>query len=173
MTLRLDSYASVAEVTAFTRHLLDGQSAFNSTTRPTVTELEKFIDRASGVLNVAMEARGLDTPITNTTAKLLCDDWVVAQAAMYTEMTQRGTGFSDAEGSRTSYFRGLHERANEFSKANSLGFVRLGVAQSTKMGAGLIFTGETLAADRVDPDDTTLEQPLFSRKQFDQPGEDE
>ena len=46
MTLRLDSYASVAEVTAFTRHLLDGQSAFNSTTRPTVTELEKFIDRA-------------------------------------------------------------------------------------------------------------------------------
>ena len=33
MTLRGDSYGTVAEVTAYTRHLLDGQSAFNSTTR--------------------------------------------------------------------------------------------------------------------------------------------
>jgi hypothetical protein len=56
MAIRGDSYSSTGEVKAFTRHLLNGQSNFNSTTRPTVTELEKFIDRASGVLNLAASA---------------------------------------------------------------------------------------------------------------------
>lgn len=165
--LRTDSYSSQAEVTAFTRHLLHGQSAFNTTTRPTEVELVKFIDRASGVLNVALAAQGLTTPITNSTAKLMCSDWVTAQASMYVEMTQRGTGFSAGEDSRVSYFRGLHERATEFAKQSALGFVRLGVVQTTKKSAGLLFTGETLQSDRADPDDSTLEQPLFTRKQFD------
>ncbi len=173
MGLRSDSYASVAEVTAFTRHLLHGQSAFNSTTRPTATELETFIDRASGVLNVAMASQGLTTPVTNTTAKLLCADWVTAQASMYTEMTQRGVGFNSGEGSRTSYFKGLHERANEFARENVLGFVRLGVTQATKKSAGLAFTGETVQEDRTDQDDSSLEQPLFRRKQFDEPGSED
>ena len=32
MTIRADSYSTTSEVKAFTRHLLDGQSTFNSTT---------------------------------------------------------------------------------------------------------------------------------------------
>jgi hypothetical protein len=61
MTLRADSYSSVNEVLAFTRYHLDGQNAFNSTTQPTVTEVEKFVDRASGLLNVALKGEGLTT----------------------------------------------------------------------------------------------------------------
>jgi len=67
MAIRADSFSSTSEVKAFTRHLLDGQSAFNSTTRPTATELEKFIDRASGVLNVAIARAGF-TPSTGYAA---------------------------------------------------------------------------------------------------------
>ena len=58
MTLRADSYGSTGEVKAFTRHLLDGQTAFNSTTRPTQADLDKFIDRTSGVLNIALASSG-------------------------------------------------------------------------------------------------------------------
>src|SRR5512145_2945202 len=107
MAIRADSYSSTSEVKAFTRHLLDGQSAFNSTTRPTGTELEKFIDRASGVLNLALGGGGFapSSVIANSTAKLACDDWVTSRAAEYVELTQRGTGYSDAEGSRTAAFR--------------------------------------------------------------------
>src|SRR5512145_717779 len=141
MTLRTDSYSSAAEVTAFTRHLLDGQSAFNSTTRPSLTALEKFVDRASGVLNVALEGAGITSPITNSTAKLLCDDWVTMQASMYVEMTQRGMGFGGEEGSRVSYFKGLYTRANEFVKENALGLKRMGVGVQNTVSAGLIFTG--------------------------------
>jgi len=167
MTIRGDSYSSTGEVKAFTRHLLDGQSGFNSTTRPTATELEKFIDRASGSLNLALAKQGLTTPITtsvNSTAKLACDDWVTAQAAMYVEMTQRGVGYSSADGSRTGYFKGLYGRADEFAKENVVGFKRLGVGHAVP---GVTFTGLDAESERADPDDTSLAQPIFKRGQFD------
>jgi hypothetical protein len=169
MAIRSDSYSSTSEVKAYTRHLLDGQSTFNSTTRPTLTDLEKFIDRASGILNLAIATNGfLPSAVkANTTAKLPCDDWVTARAAEYAELTRRGSGYNDGEGSRTNAFSNLSKRANEFIKANTLGFIRLGVTQTNKMSDGLAFTGLTAQKDRSDPDDTSLEQPKFRRAQFD------
>jgi hypothetical protein len=169
MAIRGDSYSSTSEVKAFTRHLLNGQTAFNSTTRPTSTELEKFIDRASGVLNLALAAGGFTPSVVyvNSTTKLACDDWTTARAAEYAELTHRGVGYSDAEGSRTAGFRNLHKSANEFVAANSLGFVRLGVTQAYKMSDGLAFTGLDAQSERVDPDNSSLEQPKFTRGQFD------
>jgi hypothetical protein len=166
MAIRSDSFSSAAEVTAFTRHLLDGQSAFNSTTRPTVTELEKFIDRASGLVNVALARAGF-TPSSiyeNSTAKLTCDDWVTNYAARYVELTQRGTGYSESEGGRLPAFE--MGTADEFVNSNKLGFIQLGISQSRKMSAGLAFTGLTVQSERTDPDNTSLEQPVFTRNMF-------
>jgi len=169
MTIRTDSYSSTSEVKAFTRHLLDGQSTFNTTTRPTATELEKFIDRASGVLNLAISGAGFAPSAVrgNSTAKLAADDWVTVRSAEYVELTQRGVGYSDAEGSRTASFRNLYKSAEEFIKLNSLGFVRLGVTQAYKMSDGLAFTGLDAQADRTDKDDSGLEQPFAQRHQWD------
>lgn len=167
MTLRGDSYGTVAEVTAYTRYLLEGQTAFNSTTRPTVTEVEKFVDRCSGVLNAALRGVGLTTPVVNTTAKLSCDDWVVDRAAEYVELTQRGAGFNDEAGNRHSAFRNLQKSAADFAKENRLGFSRLGVGVTNKLSDGLQFTALDAVSERLDPDDTTLEQPIFTRHQFD------
>ena len=168
MTIRADSFSSVDEVKGYTRHLLDGQSTFNSTTRPTVTEIEKFIDRASGVLNVAIASRGFrpSSVYANSTAKLACDDWVTQKAVKYTELTQRGTGYSAEEGSRTAAFS-MEKSAADFVSANALGFIYLGISQTYKASAGLIFTGLDIQSDRDDPDDTSREQPLFVRKDFD------
>lgn len=166
MAIRADSFSSVAEVVAYTRHLLDGQSTFNSTSRPTGTEVEKFIDRASGLVNVALSKAGF-TPSSiyaNSTAKLTCDDWVTNYAARYVELTQRGTGYSENEGGRLPAFE--IGSADDFVMSNKLGFIQLGISQSTKMSNGLSFTGLTSQADRTDQEDTSLEQPLFSRKQF-------
>jgi hypothetical protein len=169
MAIRGDSYSSTSEVKAFTRHLLDGQTAFNTTTRPTATELEKFIDRASGVMNLAIAAGGFSpaTVRANSTAKLAVDDWVTARSAEYTELTHRGAGYSDGEGSRTGAFRNLAKSANEFVAANSLGFVRLGVTQAYQMSDGLAFTGLDAQDQRADPDNSALEQPFSKRHQFD------
>lgn len=169
MTLRGDSYSSTSEVKAFTRHLLDGQTAFNSTTRPSATELEKFIDRASGALNVALAQAGLTTPVTNTTAKLSCDDWVTEQAARFVELTQRGAGFNGNENERPGGFLGLHKKAMEFAKSNVLGFKYLGVGVTHKASDGLQFTGLDAQNQRTDDDDSSLEQPLFKRSLFNDP----
>lgn len=168
MTLRTDSYSSVAEVLAFTRYFLNGQTTFNSTTRPTATEVETFIDRASGLLNVAIEGQGMSSPITNTTAKLSCSDWVTARAVTYVELTSRGAGYSEGEGSRIGAFlSGLAGDANKFAKDNAKGFKNLGVTQDYKLSDGLVFTALDAQSERTDPDDSTLAQPAFIRGQFD------
>jgi hypothetical protein len=166
MTIRGDSYGSVAEVLAFTKHLLDGETTFNTTTRPTLTEVEKFIDRASGYMNLALEAHGFSSPITNTTAALPIADWVVERSAEQVEMTQRGVGYNDPEGSRVSVFRRLYSDAMEFVEDNMLAFKHMGITQDYQMSDGLAFTGLDIQSDRLDPDDTSLEQPLFHRRKF-------
>lgn len=172
MSIRSDSYGSTAEVQAFTQYLAAGQTAFNSTTQPTLTQVEKFIDRASGILNTALAGAGIATPITNGTAKLACDDWVTARATEYVELTQRGSGYSDAEGNRHNSFRNMQKAATDFAKENRLGFFRLGVTAAHNAAEGLQFTGQTAPADRADPDDTGLAQPAFRRGLFDYPGVD-
>lgn len=170
----MSNYSSAAEVLAFTRHLLDGQSTFNSTTRPTGTDVTTFLGRACGVLDTALAGAGFATPITQATAKLACDDWVTQRATEYVELTQRGVGYSEGEGSRASAFRNLSGAAKKFVEDNALGFKRLGATVTTGLSAGLAFTGTTAQAYRTDPDDTTLEQPLFTRRQWDDTGtEDE
>ena len=171
MTIRGDSYGSAAEVVAFTRYLLAGQSTFNSTTRPTVTEVEKFIDRASGVLNVAISRVGFAPAQVraNSTARLECDDWVIARTAEYVELTQRGQGFGDEENQRYVSFRNMHKAAADFAKVSALGWQRLGVVRTSPLGEGLKFTGEDASDQRADPDDSTLRQPAFVRRQFDHP----
>jgi hypothetical protein len=167
MTLRTDSYSSTAQVKTWTRHLLDGQTAFNSTTRPTATELENFIDRASAMLNIALAGHGFSTPVTNSTAKLGCDDWVTAQSSMYVELTQRGTGFSNAEGARTGFFKGLMGEAEKWVLTNELGLKRIGVSVAHGRAEGLQFTGQAAVSERADVDDDALTQPTFTRAQWD------
>ena len=172
MAIRPDSYSSTGEVRAFTYHLLDGQTTFNVLTRPNMTEVEKFIDRASGMLNLALAQKGLATPISNSTAKLACSDWVTDRVVEYVELTQRGVGYSDGEGSRVVGFRNLQKSANEFVDANRLGFIGLGVTQTRKASDGLQFTGLDAPYDRSDPNDGSLEQPKFTRTKFDEASDD-
>jgi len=167
MTIRGDSYGSADEVLAFTKHLLGGEETFNAATRPTNIEVEKFIDRASGILNVALSGVGLTTPVTNSTAKLSCDEWVISQAVGYVELTQRGAGFNASENSRHGSFLNLHASAQEFADIYRQGFERIGVGVSHRVSEGLAFTALDDQDERLDPDDGTLEQPKFKRGLFD------
>jgi hypothetical protein len=167
MAIRSDSFSTVAEVVGYTRHLLDGHTTFDSTTRPTLTEVEKFIDRSSALLNVALAAGGFSTSAiyANAVSKLACDDWVTMRAVKYVELTQRGTGFNADEGSRTAAFE---NDAAEFVAAMSDGFVNLGITLTGGNTAnGLNFTALDVESQRADPSDTSRAQPLFTRKGFD------
>lgn len=166
MPIATNSYGSVAEIVALTRLYLKGQTTYNSTTIPRGTEVEKFIDRASGVLNLALMNGGFAIPITQADAKLACDDWVVTMAAAYVEAAQPFEGLE--ENSREITISRLGELATKFVHDNQAGFGALGVSsQPGSDSNAVVFTGETAFKDRTDPTNTGLEQPKFLRGQFD------
>jgi hypothetical protein len=171
MTVRADSYGTAVEVFALARYLADSQTAFNSTTRPTLTEVEKFIDRTSGVLNVALWRSGL-APVNvtaNSTAKLMMDDWVVERALTWVEASQRaGVGGDENERKGPA----LHEQASLFIGGMALGLKRLGITVSDPDHQGLTYTGLDKHSERTDPDDTSREQPKFLRGLFDSDSQD-
>lgn len=166
MALASSSYGSVAEVVALTRHLLDGAGSFTSTTRPTLDDVEGFIDKVSAYLNIALKGHGISTPVTTTDGALTCDGWVISKAVAYVELTQRGEGFAEEDGSRFGAFWNLFADANDFAAMIAEGLKEDGVGVTDATSAGLAYTGINIHSQRSDPDNTTREQPLFRRRQF-------
>jgi len=164
MALRADSYSSIAGIVASTRHMLDGQTTFNSTTIPTVTEVESFVDEASAHLNTALSGAGFTTPVTNSTAVQALNSWVRWRAVEYVELTQQRGGFA---GDEATGMVGLHESAAKFVQNGALGWKYLGAAVSIAASDGLAFTGIDKHSERSDPDNSDREQPKFRRGQFD------
>ncbi|MBN1286157.1 MAG: hypothetical protein JXB47_12235 [Anaerolineae bacterium] len=169
MAIGANSYGSVGEVQAFTRHLLDGASAFNSTTRPTLSEVEKMVDRASAALNAGLAHMGFSIPIVQADAKLVCDEWVVAQVVNMVELTRESLDWSgeagvEADGNTGAGFAGLSDSAMRFARQNGPGFKRLGCAVDDVVSQGLVFTGERAAGERGD--DAAVRTPRFSRSMF-------
>lgn len=164
------NYSSVAEVVAQTRHLLDGAKTFDESTTPPRSDVLKFLTYTDAALNSALATAGFATPITDTDVKPALDAWATAKAALWVEMTQRGVGYSDEAGSRTSVFASLSPDAHEFVKQNMVGWKRLGATMSINTSDGLSYTGLDRHSQRSDPDNTTREQPMFRRRKWDYPG---
>lgn len=167
MAIRSDSWGSVSEVAALARFALRGDAAFGASTTPTDAQVEKFIDRASGVLNVALREYGFapSDVSNNSTATLMMDDWVVSKAVAMVELVQPGAAFEETD--MSSNIAGLHDDACKFVSRVSLGLKREGVTVSDASSQGLDFTGLSKHDERSDPDSDTREQPLFRRRQFD------
>lgn len=166
MAISSDSYGTVEEVEALTRHLLDGHGGYSLSTVPRLADVEQYIDRLSALLNTALAARGFSIPVTNATAKLSLDDWVVTKTAAYAELSQRGAGFSDGENTRPNTLKNLHREAAEFVNMNALGWQRLGAGMDAATSTGFVFTGMDKQSERADQDNSSREQPLFTRHQF-------
>jgi hypothetical protein len=169
MAIRGDSYSSVDEVVAYTKHLLSGSPTFDSSTRPTKVEVEKFIDRASGILNGVILGAGFApaTITANSTAKLALDDWTTNRAAMYAELTGRGAGWSESELTRTGTFKSLADDAAEYIEMLAPGWKMAGLTVADPSHQGLTFTALDKHSERDDPDSTSLEQPKIRRGMFD------
>ena len=163
----MSDYSSIDEITPYCRMFLDGEISFSDSTAPTETEVTAVIDRLCGVLNMALQRQGINAPITNSTAKLACDDWVTRFTVNEVKRMAPGVGFSDQNENTVTSYKGLIDSAMQFAKDNRLAFVDLGVAQTRKLSDGLAFTGQDEQSDRSDRDDSSLEQPLFERHQFD------
>lgn len=171
MAIRGDSFGDADEVAAYCRWLLGGAPAFDTSTKPTLAQVESMMDNVSGQINIAIRACGF-TPsdvYANSTAKLAIDGWVNAAIAERVELTYPGTGFNDGQNTRTAGFRNLYKQANEFIEDICKGLKHSGIAVNKASSNGLAFTALNKRSERSDPTDTSREQPMFRRRLFDNP----
>lgn len=159
MAIGSNSYGSVLEVAALTPWYATATgSTYDASTKPTLTQVEKFIDRVSGILNVLLAEAGFAIPVSQADAKLALDEFVVAQAV---ELCHAANGAGPyAPGSEEmragTPFRRIMKEAAEFIDDHAIGLEQLGATRTRHMTDGLECRTTDDAGDTI--------EPIFQRK---------
>ena len=138
MPIDSHSYSSVAAVAALAPLYTDA-GVFTATTRPTLTQVERFIDQVSGAVNVLLAAQGFEIPITQADAKAAIDGFVALEAVSYVEYANSaGPWVVDSQQMRASSPARIVLRDVEaFIASQALGFEALGATRTRTLTAGL------------------------------------
>lgn len=159
MAIGANSYGSTDEVGALTPLYATATGViYSTTTRPTLAQVEKFVDRVSGILNVLLAEAGFKVPVSQADAKLALDEFVVAQVV---ELCHAANGAGPyAPGSEEmragSPFRTIEREAAEFIGKHAAGFAALGATRSRVLAYGLQCRTEDDGGDGI--------VPIFQRK---------
>jgi hypothetical protein len=138
MAIGANSYGSVAEVEALTPRYLDDGS-YDGDTQPTLTQVETFIDRVSGILNVLLAQAGFAVPVTQADAKLALDDFAVDQAVQLCHANHGAgpyaPGSAELRGRRAR--TAIIAEAAAFIAEHAAGFEALGAERTRSLTDGL------------------------------------
>ena len=154
------SYASASDVAAYCPGLLtDG--AFTATTRPTRTQVERYLSSACAMIEGRLQSAGYSTPVPATAAVY---DFIVDLEALYAaaraETARLSARIAADERTRSSVFMAEFNRGLK----NLLGMdlSRAGLTHSSKLYCGGISKSDK---DDVE-DDSDRVVPRFVRGQF-------
>lgn len=138
MAIGTNTYGTVIEVAAVTPQYTD-EGVYTPATRPTLTQVETFLDRVSGVLNVALAQAGFAVPVTQADAALALDEFAVEHAAYLCQAANRaGPYFPDSrQMSAGSAYDMLRKAALAFVKEMAAGIEALGVTRTRHLSYGL------------------------------------
>lgn len=157
MAIRPESYGTVADVEALTKRYTSSGS-YGTGTNPTKTQVEEFVNRMSGVVNVLLAEQGFTIPVTQADAKLALADFVVGQVALLCHAAN-GHGIY-APGSQsirnTTPMRLILAEAEAFIGKHASGIEALGAARTK----GLAWAVEC----RTEDDAGNVIEPVFERK---------
>lgn len=158
MTLSANAYGSVAGVAVYVRRLTEN-GVFTSATRPSVAEVEGFLEDRSAILNGWIAMAGYAAPVTNAIAVQALGSYANLGAAGLVELTQAASGYdADGEDTRENRFLAEFRAAKAWIESGALG--ALGETQTTPgMGlAGLSVGGRTSGGQKL--------RPIFTRTGF-------
>jgi hypothetical protein len=163
MAIDDNSYGSVAEVAALTlRYAGEGAAGtYDATTRPTEAQVEAFVDRVSGILNVLLAQAGFEIPVSQADAKLALDDFVVDHVVQLCHAANGSGPYAPgAESLRGRRPRqAILEEAYEFVDRFASGLELLGATRDRNLTDGLACREEDAAGDEL--------MPFFDRHQMD------
>lgn len=77
MAVGANSYGTAADIQALTNAYLNAANAYDTTTIPTLAQVESWIDQISGIVNTALAAQGFSIPVTQADAVLAIKSFVV------------------------------------------------------------------------------------------------
>lgn len=81
MAISANSYGSAAGAAVYARQYADADQTFTDATKPTLTEVEQWIDEVSAILNVQLADLRFSVPVTQADAALMLGNFVNQEAA--------------------------------------------------------------------------------------------
>lgn len=159
MAVGANSYCDASLVASLVPRYADTNNAFTTSTRPTLVQVEKYIDEVSGILNTMLSSAGFQVPITQEDIKLALSFFVSEEVAAICEGINGSGRFGPTANSPAkSRFNEVMKDTASFVKMNAVGFERLGAIRLFSETSGIGFR-DTSASGKA-----TF--PLFQRDDF-------
>ena len=160
MGIRTNSYGDTTEIASLVPRYANGSGIFDTTTRPTLLQVESFVDQVSGMLNSMLSQVGFTVPVSQADVKLALDMFVNDETAAIAEGVNGSGRFGPTAKQPGGKWRFalILDDVKSFVEANSVGFQRLGAARGYYAASGLGYREKDEAGEAV--------APLFERKGY-------
>jgi hypothetical protein len=159
--LDANTYGTVVGVAAYTRRLANSNSTFDTTTRPTLVEVEAFLDQCSDVLNGWLARAGYVIPVTHADAARVLARYANLGAAGHVELSQRPGGYdAEDENRRENKFLDMFMLAEAYIESGALAALGAAIVSGSLPSpvSGLRVGGRTLSGQQL--------RPIFRRTSF-------
>jgi len=154
------SYGTPADVAALVPRYTDSTTrVFNSSTRPTIQQVETYIDRISAILNVLLAEQGFAIPVVQQDAAMALAELVIESVIdLCHAANSAGRFFSDRELRGQSPMKILRNELADWIETHAAGFENLGATRSTSNAEQIGYRGEDEGGDST--------FPIFQRSGF-------
>lgn len=161
MTISADSYGSVTGVADLVPRYATETGTFDTATRPTLSQVETYIDEVSAIVNVILAGEGFTTPVTESTVVMMLDLFVNQEVASIAEGVNGSGRFGprDKTGTGANRFSLILKDFNTFIKDTAVGIERMGAARSYSLIDGVGYRDKDINGQSV--------VPMFQREDFD------
>lgn len=159
MPISSRSYGTVAGVVSLVPRYADSGN-FTSATRPSLAQVENWINETSAVVNALLADAGFSVPMTQTDAISLLAGLVESVVAEYADYANRmGRFWSDSAQDRgISMHKVLNNEISSWINQYAKGLENLGSARTEGTGSEIAYRETDEAGDTV--------VPLFQRKAY-------
>lgn len=160
MSINTNSYGHPNDIAAMVPRWANSSKLFDASTRPTLGEVETWVNQVSGVLNVILAQFGFSIPVTQADALEMLELFVNQEVAAITEGVNGSGRFgpTSKQVGKQGRFAIITGDVRDFVESVATGLERLGVTRTHSFASGIGYRGTDENGDTV--------EPLFQRAAF-------
>lgn len=154
-------YGSPNQVGAFVPRYVNTSGYFDTTTKPTLAHVQRWLEQVSAMLDMVLEAEGFDTPITTAGVVDALGLFASEEVASIAEGVNGSGRFGPTTKNKSpsgSRFTIIMDDIQTFIKSNAIGFERAGASRSNTTGSEIGYRGADNSGDDI--------APIFQREAY-------